>query len=74
MQNHGFPAHPEKNVPTMLFPDTTAFQRGPLDIKWYGLFIMAEGIVAALLAYRIARVKGKEREHISEGGHAHNRI
>lgn len=48
----------------MLFPSETAFQLGPLDIKWYGLFIMAGVIVAALLAYRIAPAKGEDREHI----------
>ncbi len=48
----------------MLFPDTTAFHLGALDVKWYGLFIMTGVIVATLLAYRIAPVKGDDPEHI----------
>ncbi len=48
----------------MFFPSTTAFQIGPLDIKWYGLFIMTGVIVATLLAYRIAPRKGEDPEHI----------
>ncbi|MHB8644481.1 MAG: prolipoprotein diacylglyceryl transferase [Thermomicrobiales bacterium] len=48
----------------MFFPSTTAFSIGPLDIKWYGLFIMTGVIVATLLAYRIAPLKGDDPEHI----------
>ncbi len=48
----------------MLFPSTTAFQIGGLDIKWYGLFIMTGVIAATLLAYRIAPLKGADPEHI----------
>jgi phosphatidylglycerol:prolipoprotein diacylglycerol transferase len=48
----------------MLFPDTTAFHLGNLAVKWYGLFIMLGVIAAALLAYRIAPLKGEDPEHI----------
>lgn len=48
----------------MFFPSTTAFNLGPLDIKWYGLFIMTGVIAATLLAYRIAPLKGADPEHI----------
>lgn len=48
----------------MFFPSTTAFNIGPLDIKWYGLFIMAGVIAATLLAHRIAPLKGEDPEHI----------
>jgi phosphatidylglycerol:prolipoprotein diacylglycerol transferase len=48
----------------MLFHDTTAFQIGNLAVKWYGLFIMLGVIAAALLAYRLAPLKGEDPEHI----------
>jgi phosphatidylglycerol:prolipoprotein diacylglycerol transferase len=48
----------------MLFHSTTAFQLGNLAVKWYGLFIMCGVIAAALLAHRIAPLKGEDPEHI----------
>src|SRR5437762_3543607 len=48
----------------LLFHSTTAFDIGGLAVKWYGLFIMTGVIVATLLAYRIAPLKGEDPEHI----------
>ena len=48
----------------MLFPDTTAFEIGGLAIKWYGLFIMAGVLAAALLTTRLAPLKGEDPEHL----------
>jgi phosphatidylglycerol:prolipoprotein diacylglycerol transferase len=48
----------------MFFHSTTAFPIGGLDVKWYGLFIMAGVIAATLLAYRLAPLKGENAEYI----------
>src|SRR5947208_2503050 len=65
--------HPEQRIwcsprpkgrRTMFFHSTTAFQIGGLAVKWYGLFIMSVVIVATLLAYSLAPLKGENAEYI----------
>lgn len=44
--------------------DPVAFQLGPLQVHWYGIFIAAAALVGALLATRVARWLHEDPDHV----------
>ncbi len=44
--------------------DPVAFQIGPLEVHWYGIFIAAAALVGAFVATRVARWLGEDPEQV----------